>query len=130
MNLKKGRKGVRQIVAIAFLKSLHLILGLSALAEECLETNALLNFFRARLQKRKFSKPIRENGIIFLMGFFYLRSDLPRLKMPLMYSAFLRYWREEMPTLKIFLKGTDFCDICATTKKRYFGFKKFRFTYR
>ncbi len=66
---KKGQKGVQRIVAIAFLKSLHLSFRLCALAGEGMETNALFAFSRARLQKRKFSEPIRENRIIFLMVF-------------------------------------------------------------
>ncbi len=50
------------------------MLGLTALVQESIEKNALFAVSRAKLQKRKFSKPIGEKKIILLVEF--LMRDL------------------------------------------------------
>lgn len=115
-NSRKGKTGFQRVVVLTFLMSVANDFGM-----ECPRGCGSKEESPLRLQPSSFTKTAmlasyKKEWNEVSDAYLETRPDLNRPRFPVSFNLFIRYWQQDMPTLRIARKGSDFCNLCTSIK--------------
>jgi len=113
---RKGKLGVQRIAVIAFLMKIASDYGMECLRRWGSQDESPLRLLPSSYTKSSVYMSYKEEWDELKSGLLEFRRDLSCPSGPISFNLFIRYWKEDMPTLRIAITGTDFCDTCTTLK--------------